>query len=98
MKASFHRRVQAEVNEAIAWYENQSHGLGDDFFAGFEEALALIKSHPSRHSFWLHSQTVRRVKLKRFPYDLLYEVRPSQIRVLCLRHRKRHPKFGQGRH
>ena len=98
MKVSFHRRVQAETDEAVSWYEDQSHGLGDDFFARVEEALSLIKSSPTHHSFWLHSKAVRRVKLKRFPYDLLYELRPGQIRVLCLRHEKRHPNFGLGRH
>ena len=32
MKLSFHVRVQGEVNEAVAWYEEQKEGLGDDFF------------------------------------------------------------------
>ncbi len=31
MKLSYHLRVQAEVNEAVDWYEEQSPGLGEDF-------------------------------------------------------------------
>jgi hypothetical protein len=38
------------------------------------------------------------VKLKRFPYDVLFEIRSAEeVRVLCVRHEKRHPHFGLGR-
>ncbi len=96
-KLSFNRRVQAEVNEAVQWYEQQLEGLGDDFFDKFSEALRLIATRPESFSFWLASPTVRRVKLKRFPYDILFEIRASTIKVTCLRHEKRHPNFGMGR-
>ncbi|MBN8421398.1 MAG: type II toxin-antitoxin system RelE/ParE family toxin [Verrucomicrobia bacterium] len=97
MKLSYHRRVQAEVDEAVDWYEEQSAGLGEDFFAKFKDALALIEACPEGFSFWLASSSVRRVKLRRFPYDVLYEIRPGRVRVLCLRHEKRHPRYGVGR-
>lgn len=42
MKLSYHLRVQAEVNEAVDWYEEQSPGLGDDFFTKLKEALVQI--------------------------------------------------------
>jgi hypothetical protein len=88
MKLSFHRRVQAEVDEAVDWYEEQSAGLGEDFFTKFKDALAQIEAHPEGFSFWLASSSVRRVKLRRFPDDVLYEIRPGRVRVLCLRHEK----------
>lgn len=97
MKLSYHRRVQAEVDEAVDWYEEQSTGLGDDFFAKLKEALAQIEARPESFSFWLASKSIRRVKLKRFPYDVLYETLPGRVRVLCLRHEKRHPRYGVGR-
>jgi|GEM_PF-6149558 len=46
MKLSYHRRVQAEVDEAVDWYEEQSAGLGEDFFAKFKDALAQIEARP----------------------------------------------------
>ncbi len=70
MKLSYHRRVQTEVNEAVDWYEEQSAGLGDDFFAKLKEALTQIEARPEGFSFWLASPSVRRVKLRRFPYDV----------------------------
>jgi len=44
MKLSYHQRVQAEVDEAVDWYEEQSAGLGDDFFAKLKEALEQIEA------------------------------------------------------
>jgi plasmid stabilization system protein ParE len=97
MKLTFHRLVQREVNDAIHWYEDQSEGLGDDFFTKFESALKLIQANPTSHGFWFQSNTVRRSKLKRFPYAVLFEICPDRIRVLCLRHDKQHPRYGMAR-
>ncbi len=96
-KLSFNVRLQVEVNEAVRWYEQQQKGLGNDFFEKFSEALRLIATRPEGFSFWLAFSTVRRAKLKRFPYDVLFKIRPEAIRVTCLRHEKRHPSFGIGK-
>jgi plasmid stabilization system protein ParE len=97
MKLTFHARVQREANEAVRWYEEQKHGLGDEFFTELLHALEHAAAKPEQFSFWLESATVRRVKLRRFPYDVLFEIRPGRVRVLCVRHEKRHPSFGLGR-
>jgi plasmid stabilization system protein ParE len=97
MKLRFHRLVQREVNEAVRWYEEQRAGLGDDLFAKLTGVLDEIAERPEGHAFWLGSGTIRRAKLKRFPYAVLYEIRPGKVRVLCVRHNKRHPAYGMGR-
>lgn len=35
VEAEFHRRVQADLNEILAKYDEVSEPLGDDFFAEF---------------------------------------------------------------
>ncbi|MEZ5385339.1 MAG: hypothetical protein R3F13_07485 [Prosthecobacter sp.] len=96
-KLRFHIRVQDEVDEAVRWYDDQRPGLGDDFYAKFSEAVGQAARHPEGFSFWLRSRTIRRVKLSRFPYDVLFELRADAVRIVCLRHEKRHPSFGSGR-
>lgn len=97
-RLSFHLRVQREVNEAVRWYEDRQDGLGEAFFAQVQTSLIQLAEHAEGFSFWLGSNRIRRVKLKRFPYDVLFEVRSAEeVRVLCLRHEKRHPHFGLGR-
>lgn len=97
MRLTFHRLVQREVNEAVQWYEERSRGLGDDFFLKLTTTLNSIIAHPEGHAFWHGSKTVRRAKLKRFPYAVLYEIRPDKVRVLCVRHDKRRPGYGMSR-
>ena len=94
MKLRYHPQVQRELSEAVAWYDEQRSGLGDDFFAGFTAALQQISERPGTFNFWLGSKKVRRLRLKRFPYDILFEIFPDRVRILCLRHVKRHPSYG----
>ena len=71
-KLRFHFRVQKGVDEAVRWYEEQSKGLGDDFYAKFSAALGQIAHHPEGFAFWFKSKMIRRAKLQRFPYDVLF--------------------------
>ncbi len=97
MRLTFHRLVQREVNDAVRWYEERSLGLGDDFFAKFTAAFDLIIANPEGQALWLGSRTVRRAKLTRFPYAVLYEIHPGKVRILCLRHDKQRPSYGLDR-
>ena len=49
------------------------------------------------HGFWLGSTTVCRAKLVRFPYAVLYEIRPGNVRILCVRDHKCHRAYGSDR-
>ena len=44
--------------------------------------------------FHLADRGFRRANLKRFPYHMLYEIRPDALRVMLVRHNKRHPDYG----
>jgi plasmid stabilization system protein ParE len=80
-----------------AWYEEQSPGPGQQFVLEITQAFEQITEAPERFGPWLGSASVRRFPLKRFPYALLYEIRPDKVRILCARHHKRHPSYGSGR-
>jgi hypothetical protein len=57
----------------------------------------IFLQEPEAHGFWLGSETVLRAPMKRFPYAVLYEIRPDKVRILSVRHDKRHPCYGMGR-
>lgn len=83
--------------EVILTYYGQEAGLGvaDRFFDAFlrtvEKALRTPKTYPPI------SGTYRRANIPRFPYHILYRETDQGIRVLVLRHHRRHPKDGLGR-
>ena len=87
--------AQAELDEAYIWYETQAHGLGDAFLAEALKAFRLIERHPQA---W-HPLTdgVRRCRLARFPYGVIYAPEGSDILVLAIAHAHRAPVYWRDR-
>ena len=42
----FHPEAESELEAAVDWYDDQQHGLGDDFLELVEEAVELIFELP----------------------------------------------------
>lgn len=83
-----------EFEEATIWYE-QKAGLGTVFVERVQEALDRIGQLPELHA--MVYQDIRRARVQRFPYSVLYRVLPDQVEVIALFHNKRNPKVWQSR-
>ncbi len=84
-----------ELSEAWAWYEAQRAGLGDEFRACVDAAVAEVSREPE-----LAPQVrgeVRRKLLQRFPYALFYLLEPEHVEVLAVFHLARDPNRWQER-
>ena len=95
MKLTYHRAVQGEVDDACTWYDERKDGLGDEFFAEVARVLNVIADNPL--AFPQASSGRRKAQLKRFPYSIFYRIHPDRVRILSVRHDKRHPNYGTGR-
>ena len=95
MIASFHDLAKVELNEAAQYYERDSPGLGAAFVAEVERCTAAILEHPEASP--IVTGAIRRRLLRRFPYGLLYRVRPEQVRILAVMNLKRRPGYWVGR-
>ncbi len=95
MDIRFHRRVQSDLNEALAYYRGVSATLGDDFYDEFSAGIAKVRANPRICHF--DSCGLRRCHLERFPFHFLYDFRLGYIRGWVLRHDKRKPGFGTTR-
>jgi plasmid stabilization system protein ParE len=74
---------------AVAWYQNQRPGLGQELRQSVEELLLGIQEHPER---WpAYQRNVRRAVLKRFPYILYYELAEDIVKVARIVHASRDP-------
>lgn len=87
--------AQAELDEAIAWYAEQAPGLGDAFLIEALKAFHLIEIFPSA---W-HPLTpqIRRCRLKRFPYSVVYTQDEADVLVLAIAHQHRRPSYWKTR-
>lgn len=86
-----------ELDEAMAWYEEQKAGLGVDFLLKFFNALAFLKDTPTLYPE-VH-QSMRRVLMKKYPYAIYYSVAEAnrEVVVLAVWHTSQDPNRLPGR-
>jgi hypothetical protein len=85
-----------EASEAADWYDEHAPGLGAEFVAAYERALQSIEAHPLRFPRWTQirsSHEIRRRFLGKFPYSVIYAVRPRVIFVVAVAHFRRAPEY-----
>ena len=95
MLVSFHDLATLELNEAAQYYENESAGLGQSFITEVERGTHEIVQYPEAGLVMRGS--IRRRLIRRFPYALLYRVKPTEVRILAVMNLKRRPAYWVGR-
>lgn len=95
MELSFHELAERELNDAAEFYNHQQRGLAAAFITEVERCSDLILQYPEAGPILLG--TTRRRLCHRFPYALLYTVRPGAIRILAVMNLKRRPGYWAGR-
>jgi plasmid stabilization system protein ParE len=88
-RVTFLARARRDLREGYAWYEAQRHGLGDSFFLATEECLERIRRMPEAYAILLGD--ARRVLVRRYPYAIIYRIRPDRIVIVAVVHTHRHP-------
>ena len=96
MKIDYHPLTVSDLNSAIEYYNRKRAGLGDEFRAEVYAAIARVPINPSPYAIVEHG--IRRCFVRRFPYSVLFRLMNGEaIRILVIRHHRRHPGFGLGR-
>lgn len=96
MTYCFHPAAEAEYLECIAWYESKRPGLGFTYLAEFERVMAVVCESPRRYPVE-KGPDVRRIGMKRFPYNVLYRETAGAVQVLAVSHHRRRPQYWLGR-
>jgi plasmid stabilization system protein ParE len=96
MSYVFHPAAEAEYLESIAFYESKRPGLGAAYVADLESVLERICEAPHRNPVEEGSD-VRRLRMRRFPFTVLYRERAGIVQVLAVAHHRRRPQYWLGR-
>ncbi len=91
MRLIYHPDAEAELIEAAQFYEQRVSTLGAQFLDAVDKAIRTIVHAPERSTFI--DADVRRYLMPRFPYAIYYRVTADQIRILALKHHRRHPDY-----
>lgn len=84
-----HPLAEADMAEAVAFYEDRAPGLGGDFLAEAWRAFERIENGPD--AWPILDGRVRRCLMERFPFGVYYRVDPTGIVVLSVMHTRRRP-------
>ena len=93
-------KAAEEAVEAVVWYEQQRPGLGLEFdhavnaaFNLLEDEIVPLTKMPGKAGL----QGVKRLTLRRFPYDIVVRESPKEIIVVAVAHQSRRPGYWRNR-
>ena len=95
MTVRFLEIAEVELDQAIQWYAAQAPGQGDAFLIEVLSAADRITHFPEA---WQQLDNgIRRCRLNRFPYGLIYTIDNGDILVLAVAHLHRQPDYWRDR-
>ncbi len=68
-----------DTTEAYNYYEEVQPGLGDCFLSELLVRFNEISKHPKYYGFIDDQHIIRDIKLKKFPYLVVYEVEEDKV-------------------
>lgn len=80
-----------ETQNAYEYYEKQLTGLGERFLQELESRYADLATKPDNYSILADDphKVLRDVMLKRFPFNLVFEIVANTVVVYSVHHTKR---------
>jgi plasmid stabilization system protein ParE len=87
--------ARRELDDAFAWYERQSAGLGYEFLDEMDRVVRRIGVYPDSCAELTHG--LRRAMLSRFPYGLVYGREADLIVIVAVAHLHREPRYWMDR-
>ena len=95
MEVKYHPLVKRDIAEALRYYDKIAVRLADEFEEEVKVVVEKAAENPLRHH--PAGRGFRRANLPRFPYHVLYEIHAESLRIMHVRHNKRHPDYGMER-
>ena len=83
--------VFRETGEAYDYYENESPGLGDRFLKSLEDAYQKLSVGPQYYGFINSKKDIRDMKIKTFPFVIIFQIIEDKVLVLRVFNTSRNP-------
>jgi plasmid stabilization system protein ParE len=83
------------VEEAVAYFDEQRDGLGDRFERELADTVEILAEYP--RSGKPLSKLVRKLRLRTFPYNLIYTIDDDEIIIVAVAHHRRHTGYWRSR-
>lgn len=95
MELIFHPEAAEEAAAALLWYEERSLRAAESFAAELKRGFSLLREAPLR---WpADSSGARTMRLRKFPYALVYALGMDRVHLLAVAHLHRRPGYWRNR-
>ncbi len=95
MNYAFHAEAEAELNQAVDYYNARQPDLGRDFVREVYAAIQNVIAYPNA---WTPlSKRTRRCLVNRFPYGVIYQVTDKGIFIIAIMQLNRRPGYWRNR-
>lgn len=96
MKVVLLKIAQAEFDDAVDYYaEHASVRVAEEFIRDVEHARQRLVERPEIGP--AISERLRILRLRHFPYSIIYRLSAEIITILSVAHQRRRPRYWQGR-
>ena len=95
MTFRFHPEAAAELTDATVYYESQQPGLGLEFAEEIYATIFRVLRYPDAGNPL--SANTRRCLASRFPYGIIYQVKPDGLRIIAVANLHRRPGYWKRR-
>ena len=85
----------AEADAAAVFYEERQNGLGARFVAALDDTIDWICRNPEIYKEV--EASVRKCRLMRFPYGVIFRERKEAIEIIAVMHLRREPGYWKAR-
>ena len=79
-----------DIRKSFRWYESREPGLGEEFLRCVEACIQAIQRHPELYPMALDD--IRRARVRRFPFEVFYEVTGVSVIIYCVFHCSQNPQ------
>ena len=73
-----------EVKDAYLYYERTSDGLGERFLSELRKRYSEISENPQFYSFIDSKKSIRDIKVRHFPFQVIYEIIENTVVVFSV--------------
>ena len=95
MRFQFHPAADAELDQAVEYYERCQSGLGLELAEEVYAAIARIIEYPD---VWSPvSKNTRRCLTNRFPYGIIYRIKNENLHIIAVANLHMRPDYWKER-
>lgn len=80
-----------ETHDAYLFYERASVGLGERFLESLEDVYKNLSLNPQYYGYMNRAKDIRDIKIKKFPFVIIFEIVNNKVLVLRVFNTSRDP-------